>query len=193
MLPPRAPRVSSACWWGAVSVAVLLLASPARAEDPAAAKVLFDHGLDEMKQGRYASGCTAIEDSYKLNPLPGALFTLAECEGKRGRFATAVRRYEEYLAVFAKLSRDKQAKQHGRDGLSTTQIGALTPQVPRVTVVLGDAPPAGVVTPTDGVPLDRTKPGAPIPIDPGDHVVFVKAPGGSPVEQSFTVGRGEQK
>jgi hypothetical protein len=193
MLKARARRTSGACWWGAVPVAVLLFAAPARADDPAAAKVLFDHGLDEMKQGRYASGCTAIADSYQKNPLPGALFTLAECEAKRGRFATAVKRYEEYLAVFARLPRDKQAKQHGRDGLSTTQIGALTPLVPRVTIVLGAAPPAGVVATVDGVPVDAAALGTPIPVDPGDHVVFVQAPGGSPVEKRFTVDKGDQK
>src|SRR5580700_6837901 len=136
-------RTSRACRWGAV--VVIFLAAPARADDPAAAKVLFDRGLDEMKQGHYAAACTAISESFEKNPLPGALFTLAECEAKRGRVATAVKRYEAYLALFAQLPRDKQAKQHGRDALSTTQIGALSPLVPKVTIALGAAPPAGVV------------------------------------------------
>jgi hypothetical protein len=190
-MPTRAPRASSVCRWGAV--AVLLVAAPARADDPAAAKVLFDHGLEEMKQGRYVSGCTAIAQSYEKNPLPGALFTLAECEAKRGRFATAVKRYEEYLTVFAKLPRDKQAKQHGRDALSMTQIGALSSQVPKVTIALDAAPPPGVVVTMDGVTIEPAALGTPIPVDPGDHVVFVQAPGGSPIEQHFAVDKGEQK
>jgi hypothetical protein len=187
----RAPRIPLACRWGAV--AVLLFAAPARADDPAAAKVLFDRGLEEMKQGNYAAACTAIADSYEKNPLPGALFTLAECEAKRGRVATAVKRYEEYLSVFAKLSRDKQAKQHGRDTLSTAQIGALAPQVPKVTIALGASPPAGVVTTLDGVPVDSSALSGPIPVDPGDHVVFVQAPGAPPIEQRFTVDKGDKK
>jgi hypothetical protein len=172
---------------------VALLASPARADDAAAAKALFDHGLDEMKQGRYPAGCSALAESYKLNPLPGALFTLAECEAKRGRIATALKRYEEYIQVFVKLPRDKQQRQHGRDVLSKEQIGVLTAQLPRVTVLLGDPAPTGVEATLDGIPLDRGALPGPIPIDPGDHVVFAQAPGAGSVEKRFSIGKGEQK
>ncbi len=185
------------CLYGVLSAVALLLASTtARAQgakEAAAAKVLFDHGLDEMKQGHYPEGCSALTESYRMNPLPGALFTLAECEAKRGRIATAVKRYEEYVALFVSLSRDKQAKQHGRDVLSKEQIGILTAKLPRVTFLLGSRAPEGVEATLDGVPLDRAALGGPIPIDPGDHVVFARAPEGAQVEQRFSIDKGEQK
>jgi hypothetical protein len=170
----------------------LLVAAPARADDAAAAKALFDHGLDEMKQGRYPAGCSAIAESYKLNPLPGALFTLAECEAKRGRIATAIKRYEEYAQIFVKLPKDKQHRQHGRDVLSKEQIGLLSAQVPKVTLLF-DSPPSGVVATLDGVPLDRAALPGPFPVDPGDHVVFAQVQGGASVEKRFSVDKGEQK
>ncbi len=182
---------------GLVTAAFLLLSPPAagqappRAGDAATAKALFDHGLDEMKQGHYPEGCGALAESYKLNPQAGALFTLAECEAKRGRIATAIQRYEEYVAVFVKLSRDKQARQHGRDVLSKDQIGILSAKVPRVTLLLGTA--AGAEVTIDGVVVDHAALAGPIPVDPGDHVVFAHASGGSPVEQRFSIAVAEQK
>jgi hypothetical protein len=61
---------------------------PALAEDPgaaqdakAAAKALFDRGIDERDAHRYESACPALAESYELDPRPGTLLYLAECEG----------------------------------------------------------------------------------------------------------------
>src|SRR6185295_10297486 len=147
-----------------------LSAGEARGADSAgAAKALFDKGLEEMKQGHYPAACTALSKSYELNPLPGALFTLAECESKAGRIATAIKRYEEYLTLHATLSKDKQQKQRGRDTVSKDQIVALTPKVPKISIVLPADAPAGTVTTLDGAPVDRAALSKPILLDPGDH------------------------
>jgi hypothetical protein len=185
---PRARCATALC------VAALFLVAPAaRADNPAAAKALFDHGLDELKKNNLPAACTAFAESYKLNPLPGALFTVAECEAKRGRIATAVKRYEEYLTVFAALPRDKKAKQHGRDVLSKEQITKLTPDLPKVTLLVPPDAPAGVVITLDGITVDRAALSAPLPVDPGDHTVFAHAPGAKDVEKRFTMDKGEQK
>jgi hypothetical protein len=68
----------------------LLLAAPAAAGDKETAKGLFDRGIDQMEAGHYDKACPDIAESYRLDPQPGTLFTLAECEVKRGRLATAV-------------------------------------------------------------------------------------------------------
>ena len=75
-----ATLVSSAAW-------------PALAAGPVdAAKALFDRGVEQLEAGHFNRACPAIEKSYQLDPRPGTLFTLAECEAKRGRLATAVQR-----------------------------------------------------------------------------------------------------
>ena len=89
--------------------------SPARAQDVATAEALFNKGMSEMNAGRYPTACPAIEESYRLDPRPGTLFTLAECAAKAGRVATAVSRYEDYLQLFARLAPKDQAKQMGRE------------------------------------------------------------------------------
>lgn len=172
----------------ALGLALVLAPAAAHADDAAAAKGLFDTGLAMMKAGNYPAACTALADSYQLNPLPGALFTLADCEAKRGRLASAVKRYAEYLGVYAALPKDKQAKQHGREAHSRAQITLLAPQVPRVVLALPAGAPEDLALTLDGAPLDRAALGAPMQVDPGEHVI-----GAQGQEQRFSVEKGEQR
>src|SRR5262245_43916079 len=123
------------------AILILTLAWPASASaqllDPAEA--LFDKGVADMEAKRFDEACPAIEQSYQLDPRLGTLFTLAECEAARGRIATAVGRYDEYLELFAALPPDKQAKQRDREKTSRAQKAALRPLAPILTLKL---PPA---------------------------------------------------
>src|SRR4051812_5323242 len=80
------------------SVALAALqVSPALAQDPAAAEALFNKGVTEMQAGHFDVACPAISESQRLDPRPGTLFTLAECEAKSGKIATALVHYDDYL------------------------------------------------------------------------------------------------
>src|SRR5690349_18849014 len=122
---------------------IALSAPPASAQNVPAAEALFNKGVEDMNAGRYKTGCAAIGESYKLDPLPGALFTLAECHAKAGNIATAVARYDEYLRVFAGLSPAQQAKQRtkGRDKTAAAQKAELGPKVPELTLTLPASAP----------------------------------------------------
>ncbi len=61
-----------------VALALCALAMPARAKPSSDAEALFESGLREMRAGNYALGCPRLAESYQLEPLAGALFTLAE-------------------------------------------------------------------------------------------------------------------
>src|SRR5688572_10356592 len=89
----------------------LALASPALAEDVAAAEALFNRGMTDMEAGRYDAGCKAIAESQRLDPRPGTLFTLAVCETRWGHIATAVTHYGDYLTLYDRLTPDHQARQ----------------------------------------------------------------------------------
>src|SRR5690606_15567731 len=102
-----------------VLLACLLAERPAGAQDIAAAEALFDKGVADMKAGRHETGCKAIAESQRLDPRPGTLFTLATCEAAWGRIATAVSRYGDYLAVYARLPDDKKAAQLERFKVAT--------------------------------------------------------------------------
>lgn len=173
--------------------AILAVLAPGIAFAEDRAETLFKRGLADMEAGRYDAGCPAIEESHRLDPRAGALFTLAECEAKRGRIATALVRYGEYLALHDKLSPQKQRAQGRRPGVARAQVAALEIDVPRLTVSLPTGAPAGTVVARDGVALSAEMLGVPQSLDPGDHLFVVEIPGGLRSQQQVTLARGDRK
>ena len=185
------PRPLPLSLGAALSLAFLASAAPARAEsDPAEA--LFQQGVKEMEAGHYETACPRIEQSYRIDPRIGALFALAECESKRGRTATAVARYEEYLTRHGSLPRDKKAKQGDRALVARRQVDLLRPDLPRLTLVLPREAPRDMVVRCDGATVAEDALGAPIPLDPGPHVISTSTSGGALSKVRLTIARGQQ-
>ncbi|WP_437785315.1 tetratricopeptide repeat protein [Sorangium sp. So ce1097] len=187
----RRHRLALACSLGAVTLAAR--AAPVHAQDVAAAEALFHRGLAAMQAGRYETGCPALNESYRLDPRPGTLFTVAECEARSGKIATAATRYGDYLALFARLSPDAQAKQQGREKVATRRRAALLPDIPELTLSLPADAPEGTIVRRGEVTLGAPMLGVPLPIDPGEHVVTTQAPGAPPLEQRISIAKGEKK
>lgn len=171
----------------------LLLAAPAAAQQVADAERLFNRGLTDMQAGRFETGCLALSESYRIDPRPGALFTLAECEAKRGRIATAVARYSDYLALFSRLSPDAKAKQRGREKIAAAKTAQLTPEIPELTLSLPPDAPRGTVVKRDDAVLSEATFGVALTIDPGAYVVTTQAPGGPVTELRLTIEKGEKR
>lgn len=145
-----------------------------------------------MESGRYETACPRIEQSYRIDPRIGALFALAECESKRGRIATAVAHYDEYLTEHGKLPRDRKAKQGDRALIARRQVDLLRRDLPRLTLVLPREAPRDMVVRCDGAPVAEDALGAPILLDPGGHLISTSTPGGAPSEVRLTIARGQQ-
>lgn len=193
MRAPNHGRARPALISAAALSCVLSAALPARADDVAQAKQLFEHGVEDLEAGRFDKACPAIEQSYKLDPRPGTLFTLAECENKRGRLATALRHYDEYLAAYGALSQEKMAKQGDREKVAREQKAALSARVPELTLALPPNAPAATKVTRDGAAVDRLELGTPMRVDPGDHIVVTQAPGGPPTTVRITLAAGERR
>jgi hypothetical protein len=148
----------------------MLMSSSVHAQDAAAAEQLYERGLKDMLAGRYKSGCPALEKSYEMDPLPGALFTLASCYERWGKTHSAVKRYDEYVALATKLPAADAQKQTERVKRAITSLDSLRPRVPTLLMKLSE--PDAQVT-LDGRPVAGL--GAAIEVDPGRHVVVVSA------------------
>jgi hypothetical protein len=187
----RAPPIRLAM----LVVAMLVLstgARPARAE-AGTAQAQFDYGLAEMEGGRYATACPALAESYRLDPHPGVLFTLAECENKAGRLASALTHYDAYLDLFVHMSDAEKARQRGRDRISLAQRDRLRLEVPELAIALPATAPSGTSVTRDGTPLAAPSLGVPAPVDPGEHVVAARTPDGVVHEERVTLSRGEHR
>jgi hypothetical protein len=171
----------------------LLLATSARAQDATDAEVLFDAGLAKMKEGHYDKACPTIEESFKIEPLPGTLFTLAECWRKAGKLTSALARYEEYLRNFEHMSPGQKAKQRGRNALAQQAVDELKSTIPQLTIHLESKAPVGTVVERDGVRIGGPMLDKPLPVDPGEHMISARAPDGRRVEKKLSLAIGQRK
>ncbi|WP_437973129.1 hypothetical protein WMF11_29800 [Sorangium sp. So ce295] len=171
----------------------LSLAAPAGAQDAAAAEELFNRGLADMGAGKYEAGCTALAESEQLDPQPGTLFTLAMCESRWGRVATAVTQLGNYLAWVERMSPAQRARQGHRPKVARDERERLASRVPRLSLALPEGAPPGTVVLRDGSPLGPASLGVALPVDPGEHRMSTRAPGGPVWEQRVTIAEGETK
>ena len=192
---------SSAAVFGiglAMLLALPLTARAAGADDvePADggdAASLFNRGLSEMKAGHYVTGCSALAGSFRLDPRPGTLFTLAECNLRWGRSASALAAYDEYLALYDRMPSEQKVKQGERARIATAERDQLEASVPRLRVSVPETAPSGLVVRLDETVLQGPMIGAATPVDPGEHVVRTWTPDGGATEQRVALVDGEQR
>ena len=146
-----------------------------------------------MEAGRYSAGCRAIAESQRLDPRPGTLFTLSQCELRSGRLATAAKHLDDYLALYERMTPDQKVRQSERLKVAKEQQDTLIFDVPELTLCLPPGAPAGTVVKRDGVVLPNAALVIKLAVDPGEHVVSIQAPGGPLREHRFTIVKGEKK
>lgn len=171
---------------------VTLHSVPASAQNVAAADALFTKGEEEMAKGNYKEACPAFRESYKLDPVPGALHALAVCHARAGQVASAVVRFDEYLRIYETLPPNQKAKHAARAKEAKEQRTALAPEVPELTLVLPAGAPPGTRVFQDSIELSTVSLGIGLPIDPGTYVVTTQAPGGPVKEHPITIKKADK-
>lgn len=169
------------------------LSRPAAAQDVAAAETLFNHGVAEMEARNFKVACAEIAESHRLDPRPGTLYTLAQCEVRWDHVATAMTHLGDYLALYERLTPDQKTRQRERPKVAQAQRDKLSLEVPELTLVLPPEAPAGTVVKRDDTVVAPAALGLGLPLDPGEHVVSTLAPGGEIWKQQFTIVKGERK
>ena len=87
-------RSRSERWWCSVLVVALFALAPRPAvgaeltdEAKAQARVKFSEGNAAYEQGDFREALKSFEAAYRLAPLPGFLFNVAQCHRQLGDFA----------------------------------------------------------------------------------------------------------
>jgi hypothetical protein len=166
---------------GAVTVGLglwLASSSVAAQSDRAAAEALFKAGRRAMRAGDFAAACPKFEESQRLDPAPGTVLNLADCEARLGRIASAWQRYVE--ATESLPERDVRRE------LAERRARELEAELPRLLLRLAGGEVMGELKiSVDGVPLGAAAIGEPLPMDPGTRRVVVQAAGHA--ERSYEV------
>jgi len=140
-------------------------------QDKALAGRLFDEGQALFAQDKVPEACRKLEESRRLDPLPGTILNLAACHEREGRMASAMAEFREARAL---AERDHRGD---RVGYADEHLKAIEPKLSMLVIVVppaADLPDLTVLR--DGVAIGRAVWGGKIPVDPGGHVVEATAP-----------------
>ncbi|MBX3188898.1 MAG: hypothetical protein KF819_17900 [Labilithrix sp.] len=150
------------------------LVSPlAHAQDKANAEALFQKGRKLFDEKNYAEACPSFAESYRLDPVSGALLALAACHEAEGKLATA---WAEYVDVVGR------ARREGKEDRATAareRAASLEPKLAKITISVTREAAAiqGLELRRDGFVVGAGSLGAPLPVDRGEHVIQASAPG----------------
>lgn len=177
--------------WGAL----VGLSRLAVADDETSAATLYASGMKDLAEKRYATACPALRKSFQLDARPETLFHLAECEEVAGHITSAAVAYDDYLALYERISPTEQNDERSRMRDAVRRREKLEPDIPKVTFKLPGTVPDGyrVIrrTKIGGETVDVAV-GVPLPIDPGEHFVSTQAPDRATWEKRFFIHRGDK-
>ncbi len=149
----------------------------AAAEPAVVASTLFNQAVEKMEAEQFSEACPLLEQSYKLAPKPGTLFTLANCRDREGKVASANTRYAEYLRTYAGMTEAERQKHANRAFISETRVHELESRLPKLKLTWQGELPAQLRILVDDVEWASHAPGFTFPLDPGPHQISVMQPG----------------
>ena len=162
-------------------------AGVARAQDHAVlAEALFREGRAAIDAGDLATACAKFDQSYRLDPAPGTLLNLADCEERRGRLATA---WERFNRMYDTLSPNDD-----RRALARSRADAVASRLPHVKLILreGHAGRRARRSRRQWL-LDPAAIGTLVPIDPGAHVLVVHVDGHRDEKLELKIAEAEKR
>jgi hypothetical protein len=168
-----------------ISIACAVNAQPVDAARASDAERLFREGRALMEAGDLVHACPKFTESEKIDPAPGTLLSLADCEERARSFVKAREHYQLAASGFP--------KKDPRRAFAAGRAQALDKRIAHVTLRLpADAPAEASVRNGESI-VPRSEMGTPIAVDPGELQVKVSAPGRSDNTLTVTLAEGETK
>lgn len=137
-------------FWRGFALALLLAPAIGAAQsggDPA--RAAFERGVASMRANQPAEAIPALEESYRLRPLPVVLYNLALAHRAAGRHADALNTFQRYLDASGEVDAERSAAIRTEMASLRQHAGALRIAVEptdAVIVVDGRAVPRGATT-----------------------------------------------
>jgi hypothetical protein len=167
-----------------LALPALVLGSSAARAGSADAEAAFREGRKALQAGDLASACAHFEESERLEPAPGTLLNLADCEERSGKLAHA----KEHFGVAA----SGFPRGDVRRGIAMQHVAAIDKRLAHLTLRLAPSAPAGTVVRDGEDVVERGELGTARTVDPGAHVVVVTAPGHADRSYDVTLHEGDQ-
>jgi hypothetical protein len=154
---------------------------PADPERTAAARALFNEGLQHLDAARWTDAADRFERAYVLRASPEIAYNLTSALVRMGKLVRA-------SELLRDVVQNAQASRKVRDA-AAARLAQIGPRIARLTVRT-TGPDADLAVTLDGRTLEPALLGVAIPVDPGAHTVAATH-GGTPVfERALTVADG---
>lgn len=152
---------SNRWWWSALLVALCALApglaegAELSTEAKSQARVKYSEGNASYEQGNFREALKSFEAAYRLAPLPGFLFNVAQCHRQLGDFAQAASAYRRYLSLSEKepanaaMVKNLIAEMDSKVRQQTAGRPASTKPVASAKTVAKDRPEAASAKPAE--------------------------------------------
>lgn len=163
-----------------VLVLICLFANRAHAESEA--EVRFREGRRLFKENQFAEACAEFARSQELEPMPGTLLSLGECQERRGLAASA----RETFLQAKQLAR--QLVDLRREAEAERRAFGLESQLARITLVVPREAAPGYTIKRNGVEIDAATWNTAVPIDPGVYTFEASAPGARSWNRTLEIG-----
>jgi hypothetical protein len=168
-------------WIAALSV----FAPLARAGDVTQAEALFREGRTLARAGDWAHACPKFAESQRLDPAPGTLLNLADCEEHFGSVVKA----REHFALAAS-GFPANVKGHAE---ALARANALEGKVAHLRIKLASDLPPTVTVRYDNVIVDPATVGRSMEADPGTHEVVLSLTEHPEQRYTVTLSAGESR
>ncbi len=155
---------------GGVAIAVVLACSPfARADSKAdEAEALFRDGRKASVDGEFDVACSKFLASQRLDPAPGTLLNLADCEEARGELTQA---WRDFVTVAGQLPTTD-----ARQAVALERARRLERIMPKLRIQLAQTS-FGAHIWRDDVELGADAVGLAMPVAEGHHAIIVRETG----------------
>ena len=169
----------------ALAAIVLTIATPALANDLAGARKLFEEGIKREESNDWAGALEKFRAVAAIRSNHIVRFHIALCLEKTGKLVDALSEFS-----MAKVLAEKEGGTDAELTIanSTKHLTALRARIPAV-VVKRPAANAAALTIDGAAALFDTA----VPLDPGEHVIAIRAEAHRPFEKKVTLVEGERE
>lgn len=149
------------------TAALCAVARGAYADGSQEAERLFREGVRLRDAGDFNAACPKFADSFAIDPAPGTLVNLGDCEVRIGKIVSAAGHYKLAAAGFPKGDKRRE--------MVAQKAADLEPKFAHLTIRLAPTVPASARITRAGATFDRSEVGVSVAVDPGKLAVVVSA------------------
>jgi len=149
----------------------------------------FEQAVRLFKAGDYVKSLTRFMSLTGRTPSPNVQLYIGYCHV---RLDHPVEAHQAFSLVLWQIEKLGGTEYETTRSAAEEQLMALAPKLSQLTISLVRSPPYAAVR-LDGLPVEASRLGSPMALEPGIHVVEVTAPDADAIVQSVAIEKGGKK